>query len=258
MKTRSFVSVITLLLLLTTFLQAGVIPGRWEKLDSQPPGKEIIVTLKIGDRMECDFKSSGPDDLTVTDSSGRERKIVKSEVHKIERTGHNDSLGDGTLIGAGSGSLIGLIPSLICFSGGDPRCFVYTVLGAGAGAGLGAGIDALYRGHEVLYQAPYNPAPSISSLSNNSTPAAVWVGRKDRLTLKITGSYFIRQSVVRWNGGDRPTMFISGTELEAKIPAEDLKRAGAAPQTSSPSPFQSSPLALAGGGSRRGNLRHWR
>ena len=49
--------------------------------------------------------------------------------------------------------------------------------------------------------------------------------------MKIKGSYFIRQSVVRWNGGDRPTMFISGTELEAKIPAEDLKRAGAAQVT---------------------------
>ena len=49
--------------------------------------------------------------------------------------------------------------------------------------------------------------------------------------MKITGSYFIRQSVVRWNGGDRPTMFISGTELEAKIPAEDLKREGAAQVT---------------------------
>ena len=236
MKTQSFVSVITLLLLLTTFLQAGVIPGRWEKLDSQPPGKEIIVTLNSGDRMEYTFKSSGPDDLTVTDPSGTERKVPKSEVQTIdsvEKTG--DSLLNGTLIGAGVGGAISLFPLIYTMIRSDTDVGAGTMAFVGAtigfGAGMGAGIDAVYRRPEVLYQAPYNPAPSISSLSNNSTPAAVWVGRKDRLTLKIKGSYFIRQSVVRWNGGDRPTMFISGTELEAKIPAEDLKRAGAAPVT---------------------------
>lgn len=237
MKTQSFISVITLLLLLTTSLQAGVIPGRWEKLDSQPPGKQIIVTLKIGDRMECTFKSSGPDDLTVTDQSGTERKVPKSEVQTIdsvEKTG--DSLLNGTLIGAGVVGAITLIPIIylgVLRSDDALDAKTMGILGAyiGVGAGVGAGIDALYRRPEVLYQAPDNPAPSISSLSNNSTSAAVWVTRRDRLTLKITGSYFIRQSVVRWNGGDRPTMFISGTELEAKIPAEDLKRAGAAQVT---------------------------
>ena len=31
MKTQSFISVITLVVLLITSLQAGVVPGRWEK-----------------------------------------------------------------------------------------------------------------------------------------------------------------------------------------------------------------------------------
>ncbi len=236
MKTQSFISVVALVVFLTTSLQAGVIPGRWEKLDSQPPGKQIIVTLKIGDRLECDFQSSGPDDLTVTDQSGTERKVPKSEVQTIisaEKTG--DSVLNGTLIGAGAGAAISLIPIMLAAIQSDGGWDVETmgIFGAaiGVGAGMGAGIDALHRRPEVLYQAPDNPAPSIRSLSNNGTSAAVWVGRKDRLTLNITGSYFVRQSVVRWNGGDRPTLFISGTELEAKIPAEDLKREGAAQVT---------------------------
>ena len=154
MKTQSFISVITLLLLVTTSLQAGVIPGRWEKLDSQPPGKQIIVTLKTGDRMEWDFKSSGPDDLTVTDPGGTERRVAKSEVQKIlsaEKTFLGDSLLNGTLIGAAVCGTLFLIP--LIFSSGDAD------VGAGGAwigfcAGMGAGIDALHKGTEVLYQAP--------------------------------------------------------------------------------------------------------
>ena len=50
MTTRIFISVITLAALATTSLHAGVIPGRWQKLDRQPQGKGIIVTLKTGER----------------------------------------------------------------------------------------------------------------------------------------------------------------------------------------------------------------
>ena len=113
MKTQTFISVITLLLLLTTSLQAGVIAGRWEKLDSQSPGKKIIVTLKTGDRMECDFKSSGADDLTVTDRNGNERRVPKSEVREIVSAGRiGDSLlCNGKLRAAVAGTII-LIPLL--------------------------------------------------------------------------------------------------------------------------------------------------
>ena len=126
MKTQSFISVITLVVLLITSLQAGVVPGRWEKLDSQPPGKQIIVTLKIGDRMECTFKSSGPDDLTVTDPSGTERKVPKSEVQTIvsaEKTG--DSLLNGLLIGLGIGAASGALAIGIACTD-DPECVANT------------------------------------------------------------------------------------------------------------------------------------
>ena len=71
-----------------------------------------------------------------------------------------------------------------------------------------------------------NPAPSISSV----TPAAVAPGL-DGVTLFLTGHGFVPSSVVRWDGQDRPTTFVSATELRAAIPAADLTTAGTAQVT---------------------------
>jgi|GEM_PF-1238032 len=45
-------------------------------------------------------------------------------------------------------------------------------------------------------------------------------------SLTVTGTNFSPASVVRFAGGDRPTTFISSTQLTASIPATDLKTAG--------------------------------
>ncbi len=47
-------------------------------------------------------------------------------------------------------------------------------------------------------------------------------------TLTLNGANFLRSSVVRWNGADRPTTFISSTQLQAAIPGTDLANAGTA------------------------------
>ena len=154
MKSRSFVCVVISFVLLTTSGQAGVIPGRWEKVEILVPGSEIIVTLKAGDRVESVFRSLSPDELTVTDPGGRERKIVRSEVHRIVRDKHHDSPADGTLIGAGAGSAGGLVLSLVCFAAiHQGACFVWTPLGAGVGAAAGVVADSLHKGEELLYRA---------------------------------------------------------------------------------------------------------
>ena len=67
-----------------------------------------------------------------------------------------------------------------------------------------------------------NPVPAVSAL----TPATVPTG--PALTLIVTGSGFSQGSVVRWNGSDRPTTFVSTTQLTAAIPASDLPAAGTA------------------------------
>ena len=65
-----------------------------------------------------------------------------------------------------------------------------------------------------------NPHPAISGLSPNRAYAG-----GPSFTLSLSGSGFVPSSVVRWNGADRPTTFISSTLLTAAIPAteEDYK-----------------------------------
>jgi len=65
-----------------------------------------------------------------------------------------------------------------------------------------------------------NPVPVISSLS----PAGATAGEPG-LTLTVSGSNFVTGSKVRWNGTDRLTSFVSGTQLRATILPADLASA---------------------------------
>ena len=75
----------------------------------------------------------------------------------------------------------------------------------------------------VTVQAEPSPSPVATSLS----PSAVVAGTGP-FTLTVNGSGFVSSSVVRWNGGDRPTTFVSGTQLKASIPGTDVATAGTA------------------------------
>ncbi len=68
-----------------------------------------------------------------------------------------------------------------------------------------------------------DPIPALSSLS----PAGAAAGGP-ALTLTVNGSNFVSSSVVLWNGSARPTKFLSGTQLEASIPASDISAPGTA------------------------------
>jgi hypothetical protein len=71
-----------------------------------------------------------------------------------------------------------------------------------------------------------NPVPTITSLS----PPSVTVGTLG-LTLTVTGTNFVAGSVVRWNGADRATTYVSATQLTAAIPVTDLVTAAIAQVT---------------------------
>jgi hypothetical protein len=73
---------------------------------------------------------------------------------------------------------------------------------------------------------PANPVPTITSLSPSSTTA----GGGD-FTLTVNGMNFVSDSVVRWNGSDRETTFVSSTQLRAEITAADIATAGSATVT---------------------------
>ncbi|MHC1733387.1 MAG: choice-of-anchor D domain-containing protein [Bacteroidales bacterium] len=71
-----------------------------------------------------------------------------------------------------------------------------------------------------------NPSPTISNIS----PASTTPGGS-AFTLMVNGSNFINGSKIRWNGTDRPTTYVSGTQLTASIPAADIVAAGTAAVT---------------------------
>jgi hypothetical protein len=68
------------------------------------------------------------------------------------------------------------------------------------------------------------PAPVASSLSPSSATAGA-----PGFTLTVNGSGFVSASMVRWNGADRVTTFVSGSQLRAAVAASDIAAAGAVP-----------------------------
>ena len=67
----------------------------------------------------------------------------------------------------------------------------------------------------------HNPMPSIASIS----PTQVTYGGASFM-LTVQGSNFVPSSVVRWNGNDKVTTYISAAELQAYIPPQDLWTGG--------------------------------
>jgi subtilisin family serine protease len=70
------------------------------------------------------------------------------------------------------------------------------------------------------------PAPIATSLSPSSVNAG-----SAAFNLTVNGSNFVTTSVIRWNGADRTTTFLSATQLRASIPAADVAAAGTAAVT---------------------------
>jgi hypothetical protein len=71
-----------------------------------------------------------------------------------------------------------------------------------------------------------NPVPSIRSIS----PTKALHGGS-RFTLTVNGSKFVSNSVVRWNGSNQATTFVSSTQVTASIPASDIASPGTAQVT---------------------------
>ncbi len=68
-----------------------------------------------------------------------------------------------------------------------------------------------------------NPVPTLTA----ATPNPLTAGAQGA-TLLVTGTNFVANSVVRWNGANRTTQFVSATQLSAQIPASDLLNASMA------------------------------
>jgi len=81
---------------------AGLIPGSWEKVEGLRLGSPLVVVLKTGARLRGALKALTVGDLSLTDATGKEFIIARSEVGTIVAQVRDD-LANGALIGAGVG-----------------------------------------------------------------------------------------------------------------------------------------------------------
>jgi len=75
----------------------------------------------------------------------------------------------------------------------------------------------------TITPAGVSPVPVVSSLSPDTAIAG-----NGGITINVNGSAYTNTSVVRWNGADRVTTFISATQLQAIITLTDLASDGTA------------------------------
>lgn len=91
-----------------------------------------------------------------------------------------------------------------------------TVVTAGPGGGPS-------NARPFTVSAAPNPVPAVSALSPNTIGAGA-----AQFTMTVTGTNFVSGAVVRWNGADLPTTYVSATSLTATVAASHVASAGAA------------------------------
>lgn len=152
---------IILFLTLTLFFQvllAGIVPGRWEKVEALPDGSAIVVHLDSGDRILGAINRLESNSLTLTDLEGKVTTLPKQGIRKITSPERADRTADGTLIGLaigfGVGAGVGAASAdrLDLVKGGAIVSF--GAIGAGVGALAGWIIDDTRKNKEVYYRAP--------------------------------------------------------------------------------------------------------
>jgi hypothetical protein len=166
MKIKTLAIMVAWCSLMTASAFAGLIPGRWDKVDQLPAGTAIVVHLFSGEKLEANFIRTSPDSLDFTLAGGPERHIPKSEVREVSRAEKTrDSLKNGLLIGTGAGFAIGFC-GLAAFNAHETASgpiwdteAVSTYAGAGVlggliGALVGIGIDSAVKTQEQLFRAP--------------------------------------------------------------------------------------------------------
>ncbi len=145
----------------SSLLNAQVIPGRWEKVDSLPTTSQLMITLKSGNEANYIFSSSDSANLAVQSESGTELVIPKDDVAKVVRLkppGNN-----AAWIGAGVGAAAGAVPIVVAFCSADgcrgegnivAGTVAVSALGALVGYSIGKALADDSPSEEVVFQAP--------------------------------------------------------------------------------------------------------
>lgn len=91
-------------------------------------------------------------------------------------------------------------------------------------AGVGQTDQELYLLRtSIVTPQSVNPTPVLQSIA----PASVVAGSAT-FTLTVSGSDFVSDSIVEWNGSALTTTFVSAQKLTASVPASDIASAGSA------------------------------
>jgi hypothetical protein len=136
---------------------AGPIPGSWEKVEGLRLGSLLVVTLKTGARLAGALKALTLGDLTLTDATGKEFMIARSEVGAIVAQVRDD-LTNGALIGAGVG-LSAALAALAIAGSRDGYVLPSAKWGAplllsGLGSLGGMLVDRAHKREQIVYVAP--------------------------------------------------------------------------------------------------------
>jgi hypothetical protein len=210
--------------------------------DVNGDGKPDIVAGNVSANSVSVFLNSTPSVLTVTPSTlnfgnvtvggSADRSFTVTNSGAGTLTGSGTASGAFSVVAGGSYSLgpgqsqtvtVRFHPTVVSIYSGNVS---FTSSGGNVSRGVGG--------------VAVNPTPALSSLSPSVTTAGA-----SGFTLTVLGSNFVSSSIVRWNGGSRPTTFVSGTQVQAAIPAGDIAQAGSAQVTVvDPSPGGGTSAAL--------------
>ncbi len=166
---------------------------------------------------------TGPDSGTFTITHSGSASAALTVSYTVSGTATNGSdytaLSGAVTIPAGSSfAAIAVVP--LDDSLTEPAETVIATLSPGSAYTVGSPGSATVT---IADKSSTAEPPAITKINPSSATAG-----GPAFTLTVLGTNFQSGAVVQWNGADRPTQFLSSTQLTASIPASDIATAGAA------------------------------
>jgi uncharacterized protein (TIGR03437 family) len=173
-------------------------------------GTSNTLTLTISSATSIPVITSLNPNTALAGGSQFSLKVLGSSFQSISKVHWNGSQRNTTFDNAGQ--LTAIITAADIANGGVATV---TVVTPGVNGGTSNGVSFTVSGP--------NPIPNITSLNPSSLAAG-----SPGFTLTVSGTGFVSNSTVTWNGANRPTTFVNATTVTALISASDIASQGSA------------------------------